>query len=104
MPFSLFSFSPPSIISPLYFPAQFLLPRVKHTDSTPSGTGASSIYPLLACATRSRWRLIATDIDAKNLEFAERNIALNNLQNRIRLYPSTPEGPLIPLDNLGIDR
>ncbi|AEO55638.1 hypothetical protein MYCTH_2299692 [Thermothelomyces thermophilus ATCC 42464] len=65
------------------------------------GTGASCIYPLLGVAQRP-WRFIATDIDAKNLSYAERNIRLNGLQDRIRLLDRKPNDPLVPLDDVGI--
>ncbi|KAL2152914.1 hypothetical protein VTH82DRAFT_4069 [Thermothelomyces myriococcoides] len=65
------------------------------------GTGASCIYPLLG-VTQRPWRFVATDIDAKNLSFAERNIRLNGLQDHIRLLSRKPDDPLVPLDDLGI--
>ena len=74
------------------------------TPYFPSGTGSSAIYPLLACATRPKWRMLATDIDDKNLEYAERNIERNNLAKRIKLLPRKAEQPLIPLDELGIEK
>ncbi|KAK8128930.1 23S rRNA (adenine(1618)-N(6))-methyltransferase [Apiospora sp. TS-2023a] len=49
------------------------------------GTGASAIYPLLGCAQRPSWSFIATDIDAKSLSCARRNVALNDLESRIRI-------------------
>ncbi|KAL2158869.1 hypothetical protein VTH06DRAFT_4061 [Thermothelomyces fergusii] len=64
------------------------------------GTGASCIYPLLGVVQRP-WRFVATDIDAKNLKYAERNIRLNGLQDRIRLLDRKPDDPLVPLDDLG---
>ncbi|SPO01473.1 uncharacterized protein DNG_04146 [Cephalotrichum gorgonifer] len=63
------------------------------------GTGSSCIYPLLGCTQRA-WEFIATDIDETNLEYAKRNIALNNLEDRIRLVPRTSSDTLIPLDDL----
>ena len=44
------------------------------------------------------------DIDDKNLEHARRNVARNGLQARIRPVRTTAEGPLLPLDELGLDR
>jgi 23S rRNA (adenine1618-N6)-methyltransferase len=64
------------------------------------GTGASCIYPLLGCAQRPKWRFGATDIDQKSLQFAQRNVQLNGLQNRVKLHQSKPDGPLLPLDDL----
>ncbi len=60
------------------------------------GTGASCIYPLLGCASNPAWTFTATDIDAKSLDFAKRNIELNNLDSRITILPTTPDDPLIP--------
>ncbi|KAI5457102.1 hypothetical protein BGZ63DRAFT_83174 [Mariannaea sp. PMI_226] len=66
------------------------------------GTGASCIYPLLGCAQRP-WSFIATDIDEKSLTYAEKNVTLNNLQDRIKVVPRKPTDSLIPLEDLNID-
>ncbi|XXG95137.1 hypothetical protein Hte_001397 [Hypoxylon texense] len=70
------------------------------------GTGASLVYPLLGCAQRPAWSFIATDVDAKSLEYARRNAAWNGLESRIRVVgPRDPvTDPLVPLDELGWDR
>lgn len=68
------------------------------------GTGASCIYPLLGCSRRPNWRFAGTDIDAKSLQFAWQNTQINGLQNRIKLHQSKPDGPLLPLDDLGFKR
>ncbi|KAJ4390180.1 hypothetical protein N0V93_007654 [Gnomoniopsis smithogilvyi] len=68
------------------------------------GTGASCIYPLLGCAQRP-WSFIATDVDPENLRHATQNVALNNLQDRIKVHPrSSLTDPMIPLDELGLKR
>ncbi|KAM0425150.1 hypothetical protein ACHAPT_009711 [Fusarium lateritium] len=67
------------------------------------GTGASCIYPLLGCTQRS-WEFIATEIDEKNLEYARKNVALNKLEDRIRIVERKPTDALIPLDDLNIDK
>ncbi|KAK3338765.1 hypothetical protein B0H65DRAFT_474629 [Neurospora tetraspora] len=64
------------------------------------GTGASAIYPLLGCVQHPSWSFIATDIDSHSLSFAQRNIQINNLEDRITLLPRHPDQPLIPLDAL----
>ncbi|KZT18013.1 hypothetical protein NEOLEDRAFT_1165857 [Neolentinus lepideus HHB14362 ss-1] len=60
------------------------------------GTGASAIYPLLACRLDSRWRFVATEIDEKSYTCALSNIGQNNLQGHIELVRATPDGPLFP--------
>jgi 23S rRNA (adenine1618-N6)-methyltransferase len=37
------------------------------------------------------------------LEFAKRNVHLNNLQRRIKILPREPAQELIPLDDMGVD-
>jgi 23S rRNA (adenine1618-N6)-methyltransferase len=59
------------------------------------GTGASCIYPLLACVQRPHWRFLATDIDAKSLQFARDNVARNGLDARIRVAMRSPDDPLV---------
>ncbi|KAL9617483.1 MAG: hypothetical protein Q9160_007746 [Pyrenula sp. 1 TL-2023] len=80
------------------------------------GTGASAVYPLLGCRLRDKWKFIGTgntrssvspqpiltvypnsDIDPKSLEYAKTNISRNNLSDSIKLIPTTPSNPLIPL-------
>ncbi|KAK2594503.1 hypothetical protein QQS21_007784 [Conoideocrella luteorostrata] len=66
------------------------------------GTGASCIYPLLGCKQRP-WSFIATDIDAESLKWAKKNVELNHLTHRINIVSRTPESPLIPLGELGME-
>ncbi|KAK3352875.1 hypothetical protein B0T25DRAFT_478684 [Lasiosphaeria hispida] len=65
------------------------------------GTGASCIYPLLGTAQRP-WRFIATDIDAKSLGYAKRNVELNGIEHQIRILERDAAGALIPLDDAGV--
>ncbi|KAL2142899.1 hypothetical protein VTI28DRAFT_607 [Corynascus sepedonium] len=64
------------------------------------GTGASCIYPLLG-VTQRPWCFVATDIDAKSLSYAERNIRLNGLHDRIQLVSRSADDPLIPVTDMG---
>ncbi|KAH0525459.1 hypothetical protein TsFJ059_007824 [Trichoderma semiorbis] len=66
------------------------------------GTGASCIYPLLGCAQRA-WSFIATDIDEKSLEWAKKNVKLNDFDSRIQVIGRQPDDALIPLDHLKKD-
>ncbi|KAK5700746.1 hypothetical protein LTR97_005263 [Elasticomyces elasticus] len=67
------------------------------------GTGASCIYPLLACSTRPGWRMWGSDIDSHSLAYAKQNVKANNMDSRIRIQRSpNPAAPLIPLDVLGV--
>ncbi|KAJ5874602.1 uncharacterized protein N7529_003032 [Penicillium soppii] len=65
------------------------------------GTGCIGIYPLLGCTTRPGWKFVATDIDPDNLRTSQHNVTLNNLDSRIRIINSDPDGPLFPLEKLG---
>ncbi|GAA6014564.1 hypothetical protein JCM10207_001646 [Rhodosporidiobolus poonsookiae] len=78
------------------------------------GTGASCIYPLLACRTLpptsssssscsppSPLRMLATDIDPHSLSYAKRNVACNDLQERIRLFEVEQEGKVFPDEVVG---
>ncbi|KAI0134903.1 hypothetical protein F4814DRAFT_436752 [Daldinia grandis] len=67
------------------------------------GTGASLIYPLLGCVQRPSWSFVATDVDAKSLSYARKNVELNNMQSRIRVVGRTITDCLIPLDELGLE-
>ncbi|KAF9448929.1 hypothetical protein P691DRAFT_728779 [Macrolepiota fuliginosa MF-IS2] len=64
------------------------------------GTGASAIYPLLACKMEPSWEFIATEIDNKSYSCAERNIQVNQLQERIHLVRASPDKALLfPLED-----
>lgn len=69
-----------------------------------SGTGASCIYPLLGCATRSEWSFIATEIDQFSFNKARENVSLNDLSNRINVSHVNENDPIIPLDGFAKDR
>lgn len=45
--------------------------------------------------------LIVIDIDPGNINTARENVALNQLESRIRIIESDPDGPLFPLEKLG---
>ncbi|CAH0025441.1 unnamed protein product [Clonostachys rhizophaga] len=62
------------------------------------GTGASCIYPLLGCTQRP-WSFVATDIDAKSLEYARENVKRNGLTHRINVLARTQDDPMIPLQD-----
>ncbi|KAH9930660.1 S-adenosyl-L-methionine dependent methyltransferase [Fomitopsis serialis] len=59
------------------------------------GTGASAIYPLLGCRVDAQWSFVATDVDEKSLQYARLNIQNNNLQDRVSLVQSDPNGPVL---------
>lgn len=44
------------------------------------------------------------DIDDKNLHYAQKNIVENKFQSRIRPLRTKPDGSLIPLAELGLER
>lgn len=65
------------------------------------GVGASCIYGLLACATRPRWEVCGTDIDAASLAAAQANVTANGLVDRILLRRQPdPTAALVPFDLL----
>jgi RNA methyltransferase len=85
-------------------------------DTDIRGAGASCIYPLLACTLRP-WTMYGTgldplswneinvlDIDKKSIQYAIKNVAMNNLQSRIQILTTIKEGPLLPLNLFQIDR
>lgn len=44
------------------------------------------------------------DIDDESLEYARKNITSNQLKSRIKPIKTTLEGPLIPLEEIGMER
>jgi len=85
-----------------------------------SGTGASAIYPLLACRLEPNWSFIGTgkldgalpssyehtlpDIDERSVQFAKQNIAQNSLESRIVVERVQADGPILqPLHTSSMD-
>ncbi|KAI8970275.1 hypothetical protein BDF20DRAFT_916102 [Mycotypha africana] len=64
------------------------------------GVGASCIYPLLGCAQNQNWTFLGTEIDARSVEYALKNIKSNNLQDRISIkYNEDPNKIFLIEDN-----
>ncbi|XP_048582639.1 RNA N6-adenosine-methyltransferase METTL16 isoform X2 [Nematostella vectensis] len=57
------------------------------------GTGASCIYPLLGAAI-DNWNFIATEIDEFALGYAQRNVAQNGMDGKIKLKLVSPDSYL----------
>ncbi|KAK9453160.1 hypothetical protein V1511DRAFT_505806 [Dipodascopsis uninucleata] len=57
------------------------------------GTGISCIYPLLGVRENSNWCFVATDIDDEAIQFANKNVSDNALEERIRIYKVSDTGP-----------
>ncbi|KIJ34967.1 hypothetical protein M422DRAFT_181480 [Sphaerobolus stellatus SS14] len=51
------------------------------------GTGASAIYPLLACSlpNAERWTFVGTEIDALSAQYAVQNVTANHLEPKITI-------------------
>ncbi|RKP14174.1 hypothetical protein BJ684DRAFT_19409 [Piptocephalis cylindrospora] len=54
------------------------------------GTGATCIYPLMACRRNPNLSFLATDISEESLECARANVNANDLQGQIRLVRTSP--------------
>ncbi|KAF2664076.1 hypothetical protein BT63DRAFT_460377 [Microthyrium microscopicum] len=68
------------------------------------GIGSSCIYPLLGTVARPSWRFYGTDIDQTNLDYAQKNISLNELGPRIRLLKTNELDRLFPLAKLNVQQ
>ncbi|KIY62376.1 hypothetical protein CYLTODRAFT_438918 [Cylindrobasidium torrendii FP15055 ss-10] len=64
------------------------------------GTGASAIYPLLACSRNPSWAFVATELDDFSLKYAKENVTLNTLDGRIHTLKATTSGHILPMDAL----
>ncbi|TFK22029.1 hypothetical protein FA15DRAFT_644769 [Coprinopsis marcescibilis] len=60
------------------------------------GTGASAIYPLLACSLEGGWQMVGTELDHKSYEYAKRNVDMSDMSTRIQIREAGAEilGPL----------
>lgn len=59
------------------------------------GTGASCIYPLLACKLHPEWTFKATDVDEKSCLVARKNVASNGFESRITVIHTTDPKQII---------
>jgi len=68
------------------------------------GTGASAIYPLLACSMEPSWHMVGLEIDDDSARCALQNVAANSLSDRIGIRVSAPDCPIFMLldDDLAI--
>jgi len=48
--------------------------------------------------------IVIKDTDEKSLQFARQNVQINKLQQRIKLLQAKADGPLLPLDQMGLER
>ncbi|KIK05304.1 hypothetical protein K443DRAFT_91538 [Laccaria amethystina LaAM-08-1] len=64
------------------------------------GTGASAIYPLLACKLEPTWEFVATEIDETSHTYAKSNINSADLEERVLIMKASLDKPLLfPLDD-----
>ena len=47
------------------------------------GCGASCVFSLIACSMNKNWKMIASEIDDTNFEYASENVKINRLEDRI---------------------
>ncbi|ORX81919.1 S-adenosyl-L-methionine dependent methyltransferase [Anaeromyces robustus] len=59
-----------------------LNPQFKGIDI---GTGASCIYPLLACKLHSNWKFEALELNERSYEYAKDNVERNKFENQIKV-------------------
>ncbi|KAI6163070.1 S-adenosyl-L-methionine dependent methyltransferase [Pisolithus thermaeus] len=59
------------------------LPATTPLTQVNRGTGASVVYPLLACRLETTWQFVATDVDRDSLISARENVELNRLSDRV---------------------
>ncbi|KAF8331913.1 uncharacterized protein EI90DRAFT_2919117 [Cantharellus anzutake] len=67
----------------------------KSTLGLDIGTGASAIYPLLACSWITHWKMIGTEIDDVSFQYALQNVTRNHLQTSISIRKSTAEDQIL---------
>jgi len=68
------------------------------------GTGASAIYPLLACRLAPTWSFVASDIDERSIEFAKQNVFQHSMGSRIVVEHVQADDPILqPLHTSAMD-
>ncbi|KAI8816953.1 ribosomal RNA large subunit methyltransferase F-like protein, partial [Fimicolochytrium jonesii] len=64
------------------------------------GTGASCIYPLLACTRNKQWNMLALDIEPRSISYARANISRNGLEKRVKVVLNESSDTLLPAELL----
>ncbi|KAI9336819.1 ribosomal RNA large subunit methyltransferase F-like protein, partial [Obelidium mucronatum] len=65
------------------------------------GTGASCIYPLLACRRNTLLRFLALDIDSRQIDYAKENVKLNSFTDVISVVLNEEKNHILPKMLLG---
>ncbi|KAF9478453.1 hypothetical protein BDN70DRAFT_933402 [Pholiota conissans] len=64
------------------------------------GTGASAIYPFLACKLEPDWRMVGTELDEDSYASAQQNVTTNDLESRIEIRKADIDSPILfPLEH-----
>ena len=112
-------FKGPSSSRNWYVHRKFILPQATVWPSSLSGTGATAIYPLLACKSQETWRVVGTgqwnrhfhailsligpltaELDQRSYNFALQNVQQNALNDRITIRKASKDGPILfPLED-----
>ncbi|KAF8972036.1 hypothetical protein BDZ97DRAFT_1650372 [Flammula alnicola] len=63
------------------------------------GTGATAIYPFLACKLEQDWQFVATELDDESFESARANVSTNGMDSRIDVRKASAKGDIFfPLE------
>ncbi|KAI8643636.1 hypothetical protein BD408DRAFT_385291 [Parasitella parasitica] len=62
------------------------------------GVGASCIYPLLGSATNPTWHFLGTEINQRSVDFANRNVQSNHLEDRITIKHNSDPSKIFLLE------
>lgn len=61
-----------------------LLKRTDKANGIDIGCGCSCVYSLIACSLNKEWSFVVSDINEESLEWANKNIKANNLNQNIK--------------------
>nr|CAG4651750.1 EOG090X04JL [Triops cancriformis] len=71
-----------------------LINKAEDVHGIDIGTGASCIYPILV-AKKNRWKMLATEKDPLNFEYAEKNVKANKFDSLIQVRKSDDNALLV---------
>ena len=74
------------------------LPKCNDLTVLDIGCGSSCVYPLLGCTLDQTWKFEATEVNEKNMTFAQKNVENNNLTDRITISHVTNDTPLLGVE------
>ncbi|KAF8878011.1 hypothetical protein CPB84DRAFT_1817537 [Gymnopilus junonius] len=79
----------------VYAHQTILGPSSRRVRGLDIGTGATAIYPILACKSDPSWEMVATELDDVSYGCACNNVSSNNMDVSVKVEKASVDGPIL---------